>query len=220
MSLWERAIYQGRRRHHWLPDSRDKAYKAHALAIGQLAIQWNLLHEAMGFLFLSLLKGGHSSQYSVVWSSNTSDRSKREMLLAAADGMWIDPDAQDERQRHGVAQGLVKKLVGAASALEDTRNNAIHAPLAVGANALRPDFGTVFPDVMLGNARAKRLLNKDLLSEFRWCRDYAYRLGVFALALSECLSTPDKPWPELPKPPSRGITKANKAKPRRRSQRD
>jgi hypothetical protein len=133
MSLWERAIYQGRRkRHHWLPDSRDKAYKAHTLAIGQLAIQWNLLHEAMGFLFLSLLKGGHSNQYAEVWSSNTSDRSKREMLLAAADGMWIDPDAQEERLRHSVAQGLVKKLVGAASALEDTRNNAIHAPLRWG----------------------------------------------------------------------------------------
>jgi hypothetical protein len=205
MSLWERGDYQARRkRHHWLPDSKDKAFKAHAAAIGQLAIQWNLLHEAMGFLFLALMKGEHSNQYAEVWSAVASDRAKRDMLLAAADGMWIHPDAKEERQRHEFVRGLVKKLVGAASGLEDARNNAVHAPLAVAVNALRADFGTVFPDISLSNARAKRLQNKDLLTEFRWCRDYAYALGLFARALHETLSSPGKRWPELPRPPYRG----------------
>jgi hypothetical protein len=99
----------------------------------------------MGFLFLTLMKGEHSNQSTEVWSAVTSDRSKRDMLLAAVNGMWIHPDANEERQSHEFARGLVKKLVGAASGLEDARNNAIHA-----------------------------LHNKDLLAEFRWCRDYAY----------------------------------------------
>jgi hypothetical protein len=213
MNLWGRAAYQGRRRgrHYWLPNSKDKSFKPHAIAIGQLTIQWNLLHEAMGFVFLAVMKGEHSSQYSEVWSSVGSDRAKRDMLKAASEGMWIHPEAHDERRRHDAVRMLVTKLIGAAGALEDARNNAVHAPLAVAANALRADFGAVFPDTSLGNSRAKRLLNKDLLIEFRWCRDYAHTLGVFALALSSAILL-NSALPEPPRPPNRGQKKARKAK--------
>ena len=52
-------------------------------------------------------------------------------------------------------------------------------------NSMPFDPTSVSPDISLNNKRAKRLLNKDLLAEFRWCRDYAFVLGVFALALHE-----------------------------------
>src|SRR5215204_1864288 len=102
MSLWERAAYagsQGRRRFSWLADSRDKSFKTHATAIGQLAIQWNLLHEALGLVYLGVMQGGHGNQYARVWAAVSSDRAKREMLLAASEGAWLHPDAPEEQKR-------------------------------------------------------------------------------------------------------------------------
>jgi len=205
MSLWERTAYAAsqrrRRRFSWLADSRDKSFKTHATAIGQLAIQWNLLHEALGLVFLSVMQGGHGNQYAQVWSAVPSDGAKREMLLAASEGAWLHPDAPEEQnRRRELVRALVKELVKAATALEDARNNAIHAPLTVALNALRPDFGAISPDISLNNKRAQRLLNKDLLAEFRWCRDYAFVLGVFALALHESLWNPQLKLPKLPPP--------------------
>lgn len=196
--------------------SSSKHFRPYVTAIGQAALQWNLLHEALAVLFMVIIKGDHVGQYLGIWAAVSSDRSKRDMLKAAIADVWVHPDAREERARLDIAKAKIKDLLGAIDGLEEVRNNVVHAPLQFERNALRDDFGSVSPFTFLSNARARKLESRHLMSEYRWCRDYALILGRFALDISDCISERTTTWPETPRPPNRGQKTTPPANPRRR----
>src|SRR5580704_7160746 len=63
----------------------DPAFRPYVGALGQLALSWNALHETMAFLFCSVMGGGYSNQFLAVWHALKSDRSQRDILLAATE---------------------------------------------------------------------------------------------------------------------------------------
>jgi hypothetical protein len=126
------------------------------------------------------MKGDHLGQYVAVWSSIPSDRNKRGALKAAVEAMWIHPKQVDEQKCHLVAKAKIRALLNLIDGLEDARNDIVHAPLYFGRNALRADYLAVAPYTFLSNSRAMKLEGKHLLSEFRWCRDYATVLGRYS----------------------------------------
>ena len=87
-----------------------------------------------------------------------------------------------------------------ADALEDARNDALHSPLWA-----YPETPVVVrPVTGLGHIRAQKLSEKrHLLREFRWCRDSAMILALFAYDRT-LLSDYMKPWPGRPQLPNRG----------------
>lgn len=194
---------QTRRQLYWTAhDARNKEFRPYVTAAGQASLQWNILHEAMGLLFANVMGTGYLNQVGAVWSSAPSDRAKRNMLKAAvhARQAMIGPGVP---AREALTAKRIDELVGLAEALEIKRNDVVHAPLTKGLNALTPTYGKVFPDTLLGNVRAKPLEGKDLLKEFRYCRDYARILAQFAKDIDRAMTSGVLPLPDKPLPPRR-----------------
>jgi hypothetical protein len=57
-----------------------RRYKPYALAIGQLTLAWNGLHEDLALLFIELLAKGRAYPATDLWNSAAFDRPKRAML--------------------------------------------------------------------------------------------------------------------------------------------
>jgi hypothetical protein len=180
-------------------------FRPHALALGQLALAWNGLHETMALLFCSVMGGGTANQFLGVWHALKTDRSQRDILLAAAKNVYrgmIPPTYLED----------IEWLCGKADSLEDARNDALHSPLV----AHRRTSGEILvqPIIGLGHVRAKKLSEKNLLKEFRWCRDRAVSLAGFAHAMAvafSSLSDTTHPWPE--RPPWPKVGRPNETKP-------
>ncbi len=181
---------KGRRRRRYpgasLPFT-NKAFLAYVAALGQLALAWNGLHETLSLLFCNVMGGGVVNQPLAIWHALKVDRAQRDILLAAlkshtCGGYPVDfePDIEWICQR--------------ADALEDVRNDALHSPLW--AEERSPGKTVVAPWVGLGHVRAQKLLSRDLLKEFRWCRDAAILLDDFAYQVDRSLSDYMRPWPK------------------------
>jgi len=181
-----------------------KHYMPYAITIGQLTLAWNALHETLAMLFFVAIANGRTRSALEIWNSAVYDRPKRAMLKAAvADNVLSDSQPQFASD--------VLWLCGEADKLEDSRNSAIHSPLIFHSpsNALSVQRGTagkVLPLVAFGNPRAMKLHKKDLLTEFRWCRDAAVTLNDFAKSLFFAVGS-DAPWPRRPSLPNRGQRK-------------
>jgi len=70
------------------------AYRPYVVALGQLTLAWNVLHEAMSLLFCSVMGGGYANQFLAVWHAINSDRTQRAVLLLlsktiSTDRRWI-----------------------------------------------------------------------------------------------------------------------------------
>ena len=192
-----------------LPKITSKKFEPYALAIGQMALAWNELHESLGLLFGQALdlKSGRDAgiQCAAVWGSVTSDRQKRLMLDAAIN--WLG------RERHVKYPKLkdVLWLTDRATSLEDSRNNVIHAPLgeATGIVAALAGLahGSVFPSGFF-NERSEKLgkatvfAGKDLLKEMILYRDYAQMLADFSDDIFAAWRGKTSTWPERPDLPS------------------
>ena len=104
-----------------------------------------------------------------------------------------------------------------AHKVEGARNDALHSPLW--GSQRGPGSTLVMPAAGLGHVRAQKLLAKDLLTDFNWCRDASLILTRFARELDAAMSDfglvwPDRPaWRDRPTPPPR--QSAPKAKPTR-----
>jgi hypothetical protein len=192
----------------WARASRysEKTIRPHALAIGQLALAWNDLHEQMGMIFLILIKADiHSG--GPIWNSHNFDRPKRMLLRAAVENVPLTP----KLARLPKLMEEVLWIINRADSLEDTRNDAIHAPLVVlrKPHVLALYSGNrdsmVIPDAFLRNTRAAKLREKNLLAEFRWCRNCALILRDYAIAIYTALDPPVArfPWPDRPSLPNR-----------------
>lgn len=148
--------------------------------------------------------GGYSNQFLAVWHALKQDRAQRDILLAALN-KHMNP-APPPR----IIDDL-KWLCGRADALEDLRNDALHSPLW--AQPRGPDQAYVGPMIGLGHVRAQKLVNKDLLKEFRWCRDAAILLADFAYEIDASLSDPFRSWPKRPDWPVRPGTQCDDTAP-------
>jgi hypothetical protein len=185
-------------------------FRAHALLIGQSSLAWNALHEHLALIFWESID--HRTFAPIeVWQSSALDRAKRKMLEA------ILPYLMDRWRERPNLYDEMKWLLVEAEKLEDTRNTVIHAPLSFTANEgaafLLPENIRVVPHDYFGNPRARKLSNKDLLSEYRWCRDTANALSLYCKSIRIALVFPQSAWPERPKLP---IRKSRAAKQRRR----
>ena len=103
--------------------------------------------------------------------------------------------------------------------LEDARNTAIHSPLLAKSDSnvlilgLSIPIRSVAPNLGLKNFRATKLAQKDLLTEFRWCRDAALLLRDYALSLDfATFPGEDYPWPDRPSLPNRGQKRTRRPK--------
>lgn len=183
-------------------------FRPYVIAIGQAALAWNDLHQRLALLFERVSGAELYGTGLAIWNAAPSDRAAREMLRATLPGVpnrWLRgfPAAQDD----------IAWLLTEAEKLEDARNNTVHVPLWMVETNTR---GTeILPQFLLGHRRANRLLEKDLLTEFRWCRDTALVLRNYAIALRNALTYREPselfPWPDRPTLPNRGHKKAPQA---------
>lgn len=188
----------------------DKAFTPYALAIGQASLAWNSLHEALGMLFESVVEG--QTNMRSIWYSQDFDRPRRKLLEAAIEGRsnhWIgsDPNAKHCEP--------ILFILRETSKLEDARNNMIHSPLVFMspelADMLDKDAAGVVPYDWYGNPRARRLLRKNLLIEFRWLRDSATALTNYAFSINHAWGERSGPLLDRPKLPTREDQKNRRA---------
>lgn len=196
-----------------LPKFTERKFAPYALAIGQATLAWNELHEHLGRLFGLLLDTETRDPGFAVWQSMISDRGKREALLALLD--TIQPNPKFPR----LAQD-VKWCVDEATCVEDTRNNTVHGPLQLVAEIAafegEPTAAQVRQAAKVGphhwgkNTRAKRLVGKDLIAEYRWCRDRSLQIRNVVSAIDEAIERPPSPWPQIPRKLAREGSKTHK----------
>jgi hypothetical protein len=183
------------------------SFRPYVTAIGQAAVAWNGLHETLRSLFWYLSGGIEPRTHAAIWNSIRSDRSQRAMLRAIA------KSNEQTGKITGTQYQLIIWLLDRCNSLAEARDDAVHAPLI----AYREG---IFPNSAFGNPRASNLLNKDLLSEFRWCRDTALVLSDFCGRLDWHFCQPRSyPSPEIPALPNRG-RKTSRPNPRRQPRKE
>jgi hypothetical protein len=183
-----------RKTRRYVENIKAKKLDSHARALGQAALAWNDLHEWLGFMFASLSAWNHGvlNGHLLVWNAVDSDRSKRKMLLAIAT-FWF-------REKPKTLEAI-KWLVDKTTALEDDRNNVVHAPIW----SSRLD-NTIHPQGTWGHTRGLKLEKKNtpLLGEYRYVRDTAIGLRNYAYDVYHALSGDRRfAWPQKPALPTR-----------------
>jgi hypothetical protein len=184
-------------------------FEPYALAIGQMALAWNELHEALGALFAQALATGldRGLQCAAIWGAVTSDRQKRQILDATINYM-----GEETHKRFPQLATDVLWITERANSLEDRRNNVVHSPLAEVTGELIAaltglQMGDVYPGGVL-NERALKLskstirVGKDLLVEMIRYRDYAEALASFSDDIFTVWRKPTDAWPDRPALPS------------------
>ena len=61
----------------------EKQMLPYVIAIGQLTLAWNDLHEKLGMLFCVAMGGGWAHRWAALWNAASFDRPKRKLLEAA-----------------------------------------------------------------------------------------------------------------------------------------
>ncbi len=205
----------------------EPQFEPYVKAIGQLALAWNSFHEVLGWTFEVLIAGAiHSTdnykgqQVRQAWHVLNSDRDKRRLLRAAAANL-----TEIEKENFPDFPSDVKWILDRGDELEDMRNNVVHSPLMLISSKKRrwglspalgmPDY--IVPQWLLGNRRALNLQqllekNKELLAEFRWCRDAILICRDFMVHANRSWTSARYPWPRRPSLPPR---MAKKNQPRR-----
>jgi hypothetical protein len=130
------------------------------------------------------------------------------MLRAAVERMPAEWHVKFER-----AAEDVRWAIGQADALEDRRNDIVHAPLHLVTPMKVFREGITKTEVIRGahvephnwflNYRARKLTGKELLSEFRWVRDTALTLRGYLDEIDANLRFEHGAWPRRPKMPTR-----------------
>jgi hypothetical protein len=177
------------------------SFRRYATAIGQAAIAWNAFHEALHTMFWDLIGGENFTGiplYSATWYAIRHDRSQREMVKAVAKRaheIGDMPDAEYER---------IEWLMKEADKVAEARDDAVHAPLF--SSGRGPGTAPIVsPGSTHGHPRAMNLENRELLADFRWCRDAATTLTVFCLELQMAMGEGSAPGnlPDIPNLPKR-----------------
>jgi hypothetical protein len=171
----------------------EKTWRPYVLVIGQLALAWNAFHESLAGIFYLLLSRqselhededeDRDQRPIALWASANFGRAKRQMLKAV-----VETERDEITKAFPGLKDDLLWILAQADKLEDSRNNSVHYPLIDAGFSLIP--GWVIPNLLYGNERAKRLvpkegqpIPKDILAEFRWCRDAALVLRDFTEAI-------------------------------------
>lgn len=148
------------------------------------------------------------SRHIAIWQSSKSDRAKRDMMAAGLETMPYEPPGWTEDLRLYIPW-ILKQI----DRVEERRNNAVHAPLHLVADITGRSepldrvtlirISEVLPHTWGRNARAKRLEAKELLKEYRACRDDAVDLRDFVCLIGNCVERRRHEqlkyaWPRLP----------------------
>ncbi|HZL58332.1 MAG TPA: hypothetical protein VFC38_01385 [Stellaceae bacterium] len=176
-----------------LPTKKEVDYatsilQKHAAYIGRIAIEWNSLHHTLGELFVEVLAPDQQSAILAAWHAVPSDRSKRDMLKAAARAaLSADSRFCDE----------LEWACGQINALEDNRNNAIHSPYAL---LLENGDLKFVPNLFSGSSRARKLRDKNLQLEFESYAKNIHTINWWLKILRGLVeaSAEDQAWPERP----------------------
>lgn len=193
-------------------------YKPYVVAIGQLALAWNQLHEALALLFIELLANGHAYPATDMWNAAAFDRQKRLLLKSLL--RTVDLKYPAKLQMKADLEWTLVEI----DKVEDARNDAVHSPLTVtpegkvlgmltadGKQVRVPvTINKVVPSAAFDNRRALKLLNKDLLSEFRWCRDMSLTLTEYVGDVYQSVAanpSESAAWPARPSLPNRNSKK-------------
>jgi len=181
----------------WAPSLpfTDKAFRPYAWPSERLPSRGTICTSRCRSCFESILSVGNFNMgpFQAIWQKITNDRMQRNVLVAVAKEatLALASGAQFED---------IKWLCDQATNLEDFRNDALHSPLwGIGTQA-GPDIA---PVTGLGHPRATKLYGKDLLAEFRLCRDSITTLRNYAMQIDECLQRRHGVWPKRPKMPRR-----------------
>jgi hypothetical protein len=195
--------------------AKEQAFKPLATEIGWIAFEWNRLQAALAELFSDALNVSdvHETKTSIgfnVWHSVRSDLTQREMLKAAASSREVT--ATPERRPVWTAiEGLVDKI----TSISHRRNDALHVPLIFVATHEGYEVETL---AFFGSPQAKKLSDKDLLTEFEWYRKSLAVLADHAETLHCTIIDPEhfslQPIPALP---TLGQKASPKRSPRRKS---
>ena len=175
-----------------------KSVRPYAIAIGQAALAWNDLIESLGDVFCAI-NSAPTVVSMAIWASIGNDRTQIKMLKAAAEAVAIVKTFN--------LYGEVEWITKESFALADARDTIVHSPLISLTNTKDENISRVEPAISRGHRRARQLLNKDLLSEFKWCRDTARRLAWYSAWLSIALSYKESALPDRPLLPNRGQRK-------------
>jgi hypothetical protein len=174
-------------------------------ALGQLALAWNDLHEALAGLFWTVMspplhEGVEINHVPIhVWHSLRSDLAQREMLRAAVE----HPNANWSGERYKWFAEDVVWILKKVMELSTARNDAIHSPLfltpsvSMGPERLSP-FEWTFNPRAIGLAK-----RRNLLGEFHYCRDVAIVLHDYCRFIGLALVNPGRTWPGRPGLPTR-----------------
>jgi len=191
----------------------DKSFNPIALALGQLTLAWNDLQLTFSALFCGVMGGKDLGLFLGVWGCIKSDRHQRDALLEAT-RLYKPLDEFDRRATTFYEE--IKWVVDNANRLEDTRNDVLHSPLW----GVRAENKIVVnPLATLGNKRARKLRDKNLLEEFRHFRDTASVLRNYGSHLEMVLSC-GTPWRGRPKLPTLELTKKrSRRRPERKEER-
>jgi hypothetical protein len=159
-----------------------------------------------------------AERHLAIWNAASFDRPKRALLKAA-----LITATADEQAKYPKMVSDISWILDRTNDLEDLRNDGVHAPLVVlgdTRNAASPSRflgltgAFVMPALALRNIRANKLHKKDLLKEFRYCRDATLVLRDFVVRIDTALSR-SGPWPNRPSLPNRGQKKAPQVRHRR-----
>lgn len=167
----------------------------------------------LGILFRQIMGDELDDKLIYVWQSAAFDRPKRTMLEAAVLNLSVR-----ESESNPKAADDVVWLLRRVDALEEDRNNAIHAPLSTQGGLVSALFGYeegIVAEDVWGNKRAAKLKGKDLLTEYRVCRDTALILRDYAEAIYDAWSfgrVRRHEWPSRPSLPNRGQKNSTKAR--------
>jgi hypothetical protein len=106
-----------------IPKSIQFAVRKHARQIGEIALAWNALQDALFVIFWTTATENRDDDYSIayaIWHTFQSDRSQRELLMAVA--------TANAKLPKGLV-GHLKWAVDRASELSTFRNDAVHTPV-------------------------------------------------------------------------------------------
>ena len=203
-------------RWNWGLPITDRAFEPYVTAMGQLTLAWNGLHETLAILFSMVMGGGNVGKFLAIWHAIKVDRTQRDILLAAARADQF-PGFESYPRLVPDLEWMCDK----AHKVEGARNDALHSPLW--GSQRGPGSTLVIPLTGLGHVRAQKLMAKDLLTDFHWCRDASQVLTGFAreldIAMTEFgLAWPDRPdWRDRPKAPPRVARQVKLPRPPRSS---
>lgn len=198
-------------------------FKPYVIAIGQLILAWNDLHERLATLFAQAMVDAKARQTLAVWHKTRADMAKRKLLNAAIENL----DDSELKNRPKVAQEIAW-ILKKADELEGLRDDSAHGPLhALPASIFDWDnilaagnilSLTVRPNIAFGNPRALRL-NKsaaNLLRDFRYAKERILILRDYAIAIDTAWLNMHMPWPDRPALPDRNSSHRNKGSAKRR----